>query len=94
MAMDFIDANGKPRRSAEIEDALHWAKTKIVRPDMADPAGVIHCVTIKDALQELLTLRRAAKSALATNGGFATTIPQWQDLQTMLAAQAEADNKR
>jgi len=56
--MEFIDKSGHPRPSAEVEEALHWVKMRIVKPDFSDPAGIIHCVTIKDALEELLLIRK------------------------------------
>jgi hypothetical protein len=56
--MDFVDMSGRPRPEAEIEQALHWVKKKIVRADFSDPEGIINCVTIKDALTELLALRQ------------------------------------
>lgn len=57
MSMNFVDASGKPRDSSEIEEALIWVKKRIVRPDFSDPEGVILCITIKDALEELLAMR-------------------------------------
>jgi len=63
MTPDFVDASGQPRPDADIEEALLWAKKRIIRPDFSDPAGVIHCVTIKDALEELLRIRAAARKA-------------------------------
>jgi hypothetical protein len=58
MGMEFIDASGKPRPDEEIEAALLWVKKQIIRPNLKDPEGVICCVTIKDALEELLARRR------------------------------------
>lgn len=61
--MDIKDTTGEPRPASEIEQALFWVKKKIIRPDFKDPEGVIMCVTIKDALEELLALREViAKS--------------------------------
>jgi hypothetical protein len=57
MTMEFIDKTGQPRPDQEIEEALHWVKKKIIRPDFSDPEGTIHCITIKDALEELLKVR-------------------------------------
>lgn len=64
MSEDFVDATGKPRPQDQVEAALLWVKKRIIRPDLKDPEGVIHCVTIKDALEELLALRRLATSVL------------------------------
>lgn len=61
--MTIIDSSGRPRPEAEIEQALEWVKKKIVRPDFSDPEGVILCVTIKDALTELLEIRRIIAKA-------------------------------
>lgn len=57
MTIDFVDSTGKPRPAEEIEQALQWVRGKIIKIDFSDPAGVIHCVTIKDALEELLRIR-------------------------------------
>lgn len=67
MGIDFVDASGRPRPHADIEEALLWVKGRIVRPDFKDPAGVIHCVTIKDALEELLALRGLIEKARKDN---------------------------
>lgn len=48
---------GQPRPDRDLEEALHWVKKKIIRPDFSDPEGVIMCGTIKDALEELLQMR-------------------------------------
>jgi len=61
MTFDAVDSSGKPRPDAEIEQALDWAKRRIIRPDFKDPEGVIMCVTIKDALEELLAYRAKAR---------------------------------
>ena len=61
MSIDSVDTSGKPRPDAEIEQALQWAKKRIIRPDFKDPEGVIMCVTIKDALEELLAFRAKAR---------------------------------
>jgi hypothetical protein len=63
MTIDFVDSSGRPRPEAEIEQALGWVKKRIVRPDFSDPEGLILCVTIKDALEELLALRRIIAKA-------------------------------
>lgn len=68
MTISFIDSTGKPRPASEIELALQWAKKKIVRPDYKDPEGIIMCVTIKDALEELLTIRAFLDKAKADPG--------------------------
>jgi hypothetical protein len=67
MTIDFIDASGRPRPEAEIEQALQWVKGKIVKVDFSDPAGVIHCMTIKDALTELLSIRKFLREKGETN---------------------------
>lgn len=59
MSVDSIDASGTPRPTMEIEAALLWVKKRIIRPDFRDPEGVILCVTIKNALEELLAIRAA-----------------------------------
>ena len=61
MTIEFEDVSGQPRPDDEIEQALVWAKKRILRPDTRDPEGVIMCITIKDALEELLALRRAIR---------------------------------
>lgn len=66
MSMDFVDANGKPRPTEEIEAALLWVKKGIIRPDFKDPEGVIWRVTIKDALEELLAIRKFMTKARAS----------------------------
>lgn len=75
-SMDFIDATGEPRPDTELEQALEWVKKKIIRPDFKDPEGVILCVTIKDALMELLVIRRAiAKEKAESKEGKLAEIP-------------------
>lgn len=72
MGIDFVDATGKPRPDAEIQQALDWVKKRIVNPDFKDPEGVILCVTIKDALTELLAIRKfiaKARQEKADGGG-------------------------
>ena len=59
--MEIKDLTGTPRRDDEVEAALQAVKEKIVRHPLADPAMTIHYITIKDALEELLASRRAAK---------------------------------
>lgn len=67
--MEFVDTSGQPRRTDDIEAALLWVKKGIVRPDFRDPEGVIHRVTIKDALEELLAIRQAmAKTKPPSDG--------------------------
>jgi hypothetical protein len=65
--MEFIGVTGEPRPTEDIEAALLWVKKKIVRVDVSDPEGVMHALTIKDALTELLFLRKAIESARARN---------------------------
>lgn len=61
--MDIIDSSGLPRPDREVEDALHAVKVWIVKePTAMGPDGaprVFHLIVIKDALEELLALRRA-----------------------------------
>lgn len=64
--MEIRDVSGEPRPDDEIEAALLWVKKRIIRPNYADPEGVIYCVTIKDALQELMSFRRAAQVPKST----------------------------
>ena len=71
--MNFVDATGQPRPDSDIEQALTWVSKKIVRPDLKDPEGVICCVTIRGALQELLQLRAAARKEKAEKD--AGTVP-------------------
>jgi hypothetical protein len=61
MTLDFVDATGQPRPDDDIEMALAWVSKKIIRPDFKDPEGVICCVTIREALQELLQIRAAIR---------------------------------
>jgi hypothetical protein len=63
MTLDVDDKSGCPRTPGEIQGALLWAKKKIVRADFGDPEGLIHCVVIKDALEELLMLRAIIANA-------------------------------
>ncbi len=63
MSVDCEDTSGRPRPADEIEAALLWVKKRIIRPDFKDPEGVIHSITIKDALEELLGLRELIRKA-------------------------------
>ena len=63
MSVDFVDASGRSRPSEDLEAALVWVKKKIIRADLKDPEGVIHCVAIKDALEELLAIRGVIEKA-------------------------------
>jgi hypothetical protein len=65
MGIDFVDASGQLRPSEEIEAALLWVKKRILRPDFKDPEGVGLCITIKDALEELLAIRGIMAKAKA-----------------------------
>lgn len=67
--LNFVDATGRPRPALEIEQALQWVKGKIVKVDFSDPVGIIHCVTIKDALEELLRIRAFIERAKAEREG-------------------------
>jgi hypothetical protein len=65
--MDIVDASGTPRPDDEVEEALQAVKLWIVKePTAMGPDGmprVLHLVVIKDALEELLALRRAHGNA-------------------------------
>lgn len=66
MNVEFVDVSGKPRPDQDLEDALQAVKVWIVRePTAMGPDGVprvIHLIVIKDALEELLTIRHARES--------------------------------
>jgi hypothetical protein len=63
VSMDFVDTSGEPRPDVDLEQALQAVKVWIVKePTAMGPDGlprVIHLIVIKDALEELLALRRA-----------------------------------
>jgi len=61
--MNMVDVTGQPRPDSDIEQAIVWVSKKIIRPDLKDPEGVICCVTIRQALQELLQLRAIVRKA-------------------------------
>jgi hypothetical protein len=49
----------------------------------------------RDALLlQIGELKRLAKAALATNGGFMTTLPEWQDLQAALLRLAGTETQK
>jgi hypothetical protein len=65
MSVDFVDASGKLTPSEDIEASLLWINKKIVKPDVKDPEGVMLCLTIKYALEELLAIRGVMAKAKA-----------------------------
>lgn len=65
MGVEFVDANGRLTPMEDLEAALLWIKKRVVRPDLKDPEGVIVCLTIKYALEELLAIRGIMAKAKA-----------------------------
>lgn len=57
--MEIKDVSGTPRPDCDIEAALQAVKERIIRGPTE--VFVLHLITIKDALEELLSVRRAAK---------------------------------
>lgn len=60
--MEMMDRSGEPRPDDQVEAALQAVKEKVVREPTKDPVMTIHYITIMDALEELLAIRRARRN--------------------------------
>lgn len=61
--MEIVDRTDKPREDEEILDAIELMGTVIVKALKYPPELVIFAPTIRDALKELLTYRKAIRKA-------------------------------
>ncbi len=59
---EFIDRTGESRRDSEIEEAFQLIRRRMVKFDISDPELTVLLPIIKDALEELLTIRKARKA--------------------------------
>jgi len=66
--MEFIDTSGKPRSDEEISQAIDQIEKEIVKADFSNPSLYMQFIPIKEALEELLSLRAKIREAIKTRG--------------------------
>ena len=58
------DRTGQPRSDEEIAEALLQVKREIAKADFSNPMLFVQFLTIKDGLEELLSLRQKIRKAV------------------------------